>query len=132
MQQQLRNRHFERGVSITGLILGLAVFGGIGVLAMKVVPAYSEFNTIQKAMVTAQAVGGSVRDIQMSFDKQADVGYITAIGGKDLEIVKNANNGFDVSFAYEKKIPLYGPASILFEFAGTTAAPGAKPIKGVD
>ena len=61
-----------------------------------------------------------------SFDRQADAGYIESIAGKDLEIAKTAE-GFEVGFAYERKIPLFGPASLLIDYvAGSGATAGNK------
>lgn len=108
------------GFSLVGLIFVLAILAMIAVLAMKVVPTVIEYNSIRKAIVVAKGAGETVRDIQSSFDKQAEVGYIESITGKDLEITKNGGD-IDVSFAYQKKIPLFGPASLVLDYAGTTA-----------
>jgi hypothetical protein len=40
--------------------------------------------------------------------------------GKDLDI-SSVNGEVEVSFAYDKKIPLVGPASLLIEYQGSTA-----------
>jgi type II secretory pathway pseudopilin PulG len=113
----------ERGITLIGLIFLLAIFGLIGLLGLKVVPTVIEFQSIKKAIVASQQDATTPADIQRSFDKRANVGYIEAISGKDLTIVRNSDNGFDVSFAYDKKIPLVGPASLLLEYEGTTAKP---------
>jgi type II secretory pathway pseudopilin PulG len=110
----------QSGVSLVGLILVLAMLGLLGVLALKIAPTATEFMSIKKAIETAKASGTTVREIQISFDKQAEVGYITTISGKDLEITRNGDD-VEISFAYQKKIPLVGPASLLLEYAGTTA-----------
>ncbi|MBA5687201.1 DUF4845 domain-containing protein [Rugamonas apoptosis] len=117
----------QRGISLVGLIITLAVLGFLGVLAMKIVPTYTEYRAIQNAIIKAKSAGSTVREIQASFDANADVGYITSINGKDL-IISKENNETEVSFAYEKKIPLFGPASLLLEYAGTTAK-GGVPAK---
>ncbi len=114
----------QSGVSLLGLILVLAMLGLLGVLALKIAPTVTEFMSIKKAIETARASGTTVREIQISFDKQAEVGYITTITGKDLEITRNGND-VEISFAYQKKIPLVGPASLLLEYAGTTAKSSA-------
>ncbi len=114
----------QRGISLVGLILTLAVLGFLGVLAMKIVPTYTEYRAIQNAIIKAKNAGSTVREIQASFDANADVGYITSINGKDL-IISKENNEMEVSFAYEKKIPLFGPASLLLEYSGSTAKGGA-------
>jgi len=123
MQTFKHGRGKQAGVSLTGLILVLAVLGFIGVLALKIVPTYTEYRAVLNAIKAAKATGGSVREIQQSFDNSATVNYISSITSKDLIIGKD-NGEMEVSFAYEKKIPLVGPASLLLEYAGTTAKDG--------
>ncbi|QAU34256.1 DUF4845 domain-containing protein [Janthinobacterium sp. 17J80-10] len=115
----------QQGISLVGLIFVLGVLAGIGLLALKIVPTVTEYMAVTKAVGKAKADGNSPAEIRSSFDKQADVAYITSITGKDLEVY-NSGNGLEVSFAYDKKIPLVGPASLLIEYAGSTAKPGAK------
>ncbi len=115
----------QDGISLVGLMFILAIVAVLAVLAMKVVPAFVEYNGIQRAIVSAKAAGITVREIQGAFDKQAEVGYITSINGKDLEITKNGEEVV-VTFAYQKKIPLVGPASLLLEFTGSTASQAPK------
>jgi len=114
----------QRGISLVGLIVVLAALGFIGVLGLKIVPTYTEYRAIQNAIVSAKSIGGnSVVEIQKAFDASATTGYISAIDGRDLVIGKE-NGEMEVSFAYEKKIPLVGPASLLLEYQGTTAKSG--------
>ncbi|HYD78432.1 MAG TPA: DUF4845 domain-containing protein [Paucimonas sp.] len=109
----------QRGVSLSGTIFVLVILAVLAVFAMKLVPTVTEYMAIKKAIMTAKTAGTTVREIQSSFDKQADINNISAITGQDLEIMKNGDNVV-VSFAYEKKIPLVGPASLLIEYAGST------------
>ena len=111
----------QHGLSLTSLIFMLAVVGLIAVLGMKVVPTVSEYLSIKKMIGKAKQDGATPHEIQNSFDKQADVNYVTSITGKDLEITR-ADGGFEVSFAYEKRIPLVGPVSLLIDYAGSTAS----------
>jgi type II secretory pathway pseudopilin PulG len=107
------------------LIVVLAVIGMIAVLGMKVAPTVVEYNSIKKAIVSAKSAGTTVREIQASFDRQADVGYIESIHGKDLDISKDGEQ-LEVSFAYEKRIPLFAPVSLLIDYSGTTANKSTK------
>ncbi|MFZ6658818.1 DUF4845 domain-containing protein [Undibacterium sp. TJN19] len=120
---QYSSKQHQKGISLIGLILSMGVLILIAVLAMKVVPTAIEYNSIRKAIFSAKNAGSTVREIQIAFDKQADVGYFDAIAGKDLVIVKNGEE-VEVSFEYTKKIPLFGPASLLMEYSGTTAKSG--------
>jgi type II secretory pathway pseudopilin PulG len=86
-----RSKNEQRGVSLVGLIVVLGVIGMFAVLGMKVVPTVIEYNSIKKAIVSAKAAGSTVREIQKAFDRQAEVGYIDSIQGKDLDISKDGN-----------------------------------------
>ena len=120
----------QQGISLVGLIVVLALLGFVLMLALKIVPTYMEYRAIKNAIATAKATGGGVVEIQKSFDAATIAGYISSISSRDLIIEKN-NGETDISFAYEKKIPLVGPASLLLEYEGTTAktGAGAKPAK---
>ncbi|MET0320849.1 MAG: DUF4845 domain-containing protein, partial [Duganella sp.] len=77
----------QDGVSLVGLILVLAVLGFIAVLALKILPTYTEYRAVKNAIVSAKAAGGnSAPDIRKAFDASATTGYITAINGSDLVI----------------------------------------------
>lgn len=119
-QQKSSSMRSQNGLTLVSLIFILAVLGVIAVLALKVSPTVVEYFSIKKAVTAAQSSGNSVREIQSAFDRQTNVGYIESISGKDLEIVKN-ENGFDVGFAYPKKIELGGPVSLLIEYEWSTA-----------
>ena len=99
-------------------------------LGMKVGPTVIEYTSIKKAIASAKQAGPAPHDIRVAFDKQADVSYITSISGKDLQITGSGDDVV-VSFSYEKKIPLFGPASLLLDYEGTTARNGvvAKPAE---
>jgi len=114
----LRNR--QRGISLTGLIVGLAVLGLLGLLAMRILPAYAEYRAVSSAIVKAKAAGGTPQEIRASFDRSAEVNYITSITGRDLT-VERIDGEQEVSFAYDRKIHLVGPASLLLEYSGSTA-----------
>lgn len=131
MQKKVFNRK-QQGISLVGLIFVLAILAGLAVIGMKVVPTVTEYMAVNKAIAKAKTDGSTPVEIRNSFDKQADVAYITSITGKDLEVY-NGGNGLEVSFAYDKKIPLVGPASLLIEYAGTTdKQKGRKPVKDGD
>ncbi|OGS99220.1 MAG: DUF4845 domain-containing protein [Gallionellales bacterium RBG_16_56_9] len=110
----------QRGITLIGLVFVLAVLGVIGVLGLKVVPTVVEYYSIQKAVASARTAGSTAPEIRAAFDRQTDVGYIDSISGRDLEISKDGDS-IEISFAYPKKIPLFGPASLLIEYEGSTA-----------
>ena len=113
----------EAGVSLSGLIVVLVVLGFLAVVAMRVFPAWAEYRSIKNAIVQAKAAGPGTHEIQQAFARNAEINNITAITPKDL-VISRDNGRADVSFAYEKRIPLAGKVSLLIEFAGTTDPSG--------
>jgi hypothetical protein len=124
----MRGKHKQQGISLVGLILAIAVLSMVGLLAAKILPTYSEYRAIQGAIVKAKADGTTPAEIISSFNKSAEVGYISSITGSDLTIERE-DGGLEVSFAYDKKIPLVGPASLLLEYTGTTSKSGQAAAK---
>ncbi len=118
----------QRGLSLTGLMLALFLFGVGCLFAAKVVPTITEYMTIQRSIESAKASGGTVREIQNYFDRQSSVNGVTAIAGKDLEMRKNGEQ-LEISFAYQKKIRLFGPVSLLIDYAGSTEKNAEKNTK---
>jgi len=129
-------RHFQpqslqAGFSLSGLILVLAVLGVAAVFALKLVPTYTEYSAIKDAIVRAKEAGGTPREIQVAFDKNADINNVTAIKGRDLTITRE-DGEVQVSFAYEKRVPLAGNVSLLIDYAGTTDPSGVVAAKEAD
>jgi len=119
----------QRGITLFGLIVWVAILGFIAVMGAKVVPTAIEYYSIKKAVATVKLKGGTVQEIRSGFDRQADVGYIDSIHGKDLDITKNGDD-IEISFAYQKKIPIVEPVSLLIDYSGTTAKSSTK--KAID
>jgi len=122
-RKQLSKPQQQRGISITGLIVALAVLGVLGVFALRLIPAYVEYNAIKKAIGQARQTGGTVRDMQAAFDRNADINSVEAITGRDLVITRDGEQA-EISFSYEKRLPLAGNVSLLIDFAGTTDPSG--------
>jgi hypothetical protein len=113
----------EGGVSLSGLIVVLVVLGALALVVIKVVPAFIEYRAVKNAVVRAKAEGTTPREIQQAFDKNAGVNDVAAIAGRDLMISRDGSET-QVSFAYEKRIPLAGNVSLLIDFSGTTDPSG--------
>jgi Tfp pilus assembly protein PilE len=120
MAYRLHSNRHQQGITLVSLILVLAVIGAIAVLALKVTPTVTEYFSIKKAIASVKASGGSIPEMRAAFNRQAEVGYIDAISGTDLDITKNGDDA-EISFAYQKTIPLVGPVSLLIDYAGSTS-----------
>ena len=112
----------QRGLSLLGLIvLGvILVFGAL--ITLKVLPTATEFVAVKRAIVKARTGGTDAQSIRVAFDRAAAIEDITSITGKDLQIQREPGGGYQVSFAYEKRIPLFGPASLLLDYRGEASS----------
>lgn len=122
---------FQAGISLTGLIFVLVVLGVAAVFAIKLVPAYTEYSAVKDAIVRAKEAGGTPREIQVAFDKNAGMNNVTAIRGSDLAITRE-DGEVQVSFAYEKRVPLVGNVSLVIDYAGTTDPNGVAAASAAD
>ncbi len=115
-----RSDQAQRGFSLIGFLCTLVVLAGGGWLAMRAGPGLLEFWAVEKAVTAAAAVANTPEEVRKTFDRLAAAGSIDAITGKDLQVSGRGKN-MEVSFAYEKRIALIGPTSLLIEYTGSTA-----------
>ena len=123
MNSKLKSK--QRGITLVSLIVVLAILGFLGLIGLKVLPTVSEFMSVKKALVKAKESGTTVAAVKTSFDKQCETTYIESVSSKDLEITKDGDR-IDLSIAYAKKIPLFGPASLVIDYAASTASLGTE------
>ena len=121
-------KHRQKGISLTGLILVLMVVGLFALLAIKVVPSYFEYRAVRDGVARAKAAGGGVVEMQNTFDKFAEINNVSAIHGRDLVISRDGATP-EISFAYEKRIPLTEHATLVIDYDGTTSPGGAVATK---
>ena len=110
-------RQWQRGLSLVGLIFVGGVLFFVALLGMKVVPTYLEYFTIQRHLkeLARESEGSTPGDLKGTFDKRATIDDITSVNGEDLEFVKSGE-GYDITLTYAKKVELFGPVSLCFDF----------------
>jgi Tfp pilus assembly protein PilX len=112
----------QRGVTLSSLLAGAFVVAIIALMGMKVFPEYLEHRAIASAVrkvAASAAPDSSVRQVREAFDRQANVDYISAITGADLEVTKEGG-AIVVAYSYEKRIPLFANVSLILDFAGSS------------
>ena len=104
---------------MVSLVVLVILIGFVAIVVLRVVPTFVEYRAALSAIKRAQASANTVIEIQKAFDRSAAIDDITVLSGKDLDITK-VNEDIVVSFAYTKKIPLFGPVSLTIDYAGTS------------
>jgi hypothetical protein len=112
------------------IVLILVVFAAL--IGMRVTPAYLEYFAIKKAIASmtqsGELRGGSVADVRRAFERHQAIDDFTSVGPQDLEITKEGGD-LVISFAYEKRVPLFYNVSLLINFAGSSQ-PGRTKGRG--
>ena len=113
----------QSGVSLTGLIITLALLGFFAIMAAKLMPAYIEYFTVKKMLATMDQAGdtkGSVRDIRRAYDTRNAIEDVKGVKGEDLEITKEGGETV-LTATWSTKVPLVSNASACLDFVVTTA-----------
>ena len=117
----MKNR--QRGIALGQLVVWGFLLALVAIMGMKTVPSVIEYYTILKNVKTIAGQAGAeatVSEVRSAFIRYADIDNITAITHNDLDIYKDGGR-IVISFAYEKKIPLVGPVSIVIDYEGSSA-----------
>lgn len=126
LAQHLSSKKFQRGLSLSQLLIGCVVIGGVVLLLAKVVPDYVVYYKVKEDVTAvAQEANGNpnatVDGVRVAFDKRAEIDEIHTVTGADLDISKDTGGKIVVAFEYERKIPLFRNISLLINFEGSSA-----------
>jgi len=111
----------QRGISLSGLFVGLFILIIVALLAMKLIPAYMEFGTAKNAIVAIgrDKANATPAEIRRAFDSRAAIDDIKAVKASDLDITKEGGEVV-IAFAYRKEVPLFGNVGVYFDFAANS------------
>ena len=115
--------HKQRGISLVGLIVTLAVIGFLAIMAAKLMPAYIDYFTVKKILASMEQAGDlklSVREIRKSYETRNTIEDVKAVKGEDLEVTKEAGETV-VSVSWSAKVPLVANVAACLDFSVTTA-----------
>jgi Domain of unknown function (DUF4845) len=114
----------QRGVSLSGLLMVIAILVPVVLLGLKVTPSVIEYFQILKAVKSvgqdAGLKGGSVNDIRVAYVRHMQVSNFTKVEPTDLEITKGDTGELVIKFAYQDKVPLFANVSIAIDYEGSS------------
>jgi Domain of unknown function (DUF4845) len=117
----MRNRHRQRGLTMTGFILTAVVVVAVVMLGFRVLPPYMEYFTVKKVMAKTledSKQGFSLYQFRRDFDLKASADYIDSVQGSDIQVNKEGN-ALVATAAWTKTLHLVGNVSLLLEFEAT-------------
>jgi Tfp pilus assembly major pilin PilA len=113
-------KHKQSGITLIGFVFLLAIVGFFAFMAMKLVPAYTEFMGVSKAMnqiVTAGTQGKTLDDVRRDLMFKMNFQYVddATIKPKDITVTRAAN-GATLNVVYDKVIPFIYNIDFLLHF----------------
>ncbi|UCH46835.1 MAG: DUF4845 domain-containing protein [Betaproteobacteria bacterium] len=109
----------QQGVTVVGMIFIAAGIVFVVIMALKLVPAYIEYATIQNHLrELARAPdtrNASPREIMAAFNRRAQIDGIASVNGRDLDISREGGEVI-LSAYYETRIKMVGNISACIEF----------------
>ena len=110
----------QRGLTLIGFIFLAAIVAFFMFTAFRCVPAWTEYFSLKKVLqataneFSVEAQGPAIR---ASFDRRAYIDELP-VKGTDIDISKD-NGKIGLSVAYQRKVPVAGNMSLLFDFAAS-------------
>ncbi|RDI97100.1 DUF4845 domain-containing protein [Dyella solisilvae] len=119
----------QTGITLIGFLFMLVIAGFFGFMAMKLVPAYTEFLGVTKAMNQEAAdgvQGKSLASVRGDLMKKMDFQYVgdDTIGSKNITI-KRENNTAQLNISYDKRIPFMYNIDFLLHFEKSVTLQGS-------
>jgi Tfp pilus assembly protein PilE len=110
-------RRGQRGLSLIGFLLVAAVVLIFALIAFRMVPAYIEWYTVQKALDTTMrdTSDPTLANIRRSMERKLNADYTDAVYAKDVEVTRNGNT-VTASVSWQKKLPLVSNVSLVIDF----------------
>jgi hypothetical protein len=121
MGENMRNRHRQGGLTMTGFIFTAIVAVAVVMIGFRMVPPYIEYFTVKKIMTKTlddQKQGFSLYQFRRDFDLKASADYIDSVQGSDIQVTKEGNN-LVATASWTRTLHLVGNVSLLLEFEAT-------------
>ncbi|RUL79677.1 DUF4845 domain-containing protein [Dyella choica] len=118
----------QSGITLIGFIVVLAVAGFFAYMAMKLVPAYTEYAGVVKAMnqVSTEGVEGKTLDqVRRDLVRKLDFQYVDEATVHPSDITFGAGaGGNELRVSYDKQIPFLYNIDFLIHFSKSVPVQG--------
>jgi hypothetical protein len=124
-------RRAQQGITLIGFVLMLVLAGCVAYLAMRLVPAYTEYFSVVNALKgVAMEPGVETMDperIHNLLGRRFNISYVESIDHKDVKIIRDTN-GMRLSVDYEVRKPVVYNIDLIMHFKKTIEAGSGKSI----
>ena len=122
-------RSKQSGITLIGMLIIIVVLGFFAYMAMKLLPSYSEYMGVAKAMnqiATAGTNGKSLDEIRRDLMFKMNFQYVddATIKPADITIKRDAGGTSELQVVYDKQIPFIYNIDFLLHFNKSVALQG--------
>jgi len=118
----------QKGITLVGFLVMLMVVGFFAFMAMKLVPAYTEYMGVTKAMeqMVTTSAGKAPEQVRADLIRKLDFQYVSddTITPQDITITRSGNAA-QLSVSYDKRIPFMYNIDFLVHFEKSVVMQGA-------
>lgn len=120
--------HKQKGITLIGMLLTVAVVVMAAVVVMRVVPVVIQYYTIVTSIKSLNQTqvstltgdpASDVNTLRISLTKRFDINGLEDLKPDELVIVPDGENHFKVTLKYQTTRPLVYNVSLLFQFDKT-------------
>ncbi len=117
----MRGYQYQRGITLLGFVMLLAVVGFFAFLVMRLFPVYAEYYSVKSDMEglrdepnSAQMTPAQVRD---RLGRRFQISYVESV--RPEHITFDRNQGYNVNIKYEVRRPLMSNVDFVAKFEHT-------------
>lgn len=112
-------KHNQRGITLIGFIMVLAVVGVFAYMGMKLVPMYSEYYSVKRSLAALASEPGAANmdtfRLRESLSRRFDTSYVESVKPEDVKIVRKDSNAI-LTAEYEVRKPLIANIDVVGRF----------------
>jgi hypothetical protein len=126
----MRTLRFQKGITLLGFLVVLAVVGFFAFIIMRLFPVYSEYYGVLQAMKALQVEPGvanmTPEKIKDLLDRKFYISYVTSVKKNNVKVTRK-DGGYLLNVKYEVRGPLLYNLEYIASFDRTVklGAPGA-------
>ena len=104
------SRYRQSGLTLMSFIMIMMLAAVIAMIAMNLVPVYSEANSVKSALKKLadepNVANADIVELQKKLQKRFDIDYVNSVKAKELTMTSDKVNGRQLVFNYEVRKPL--------------------------
>lgn len=111
----------QAGVTLIGMLIIIMIVGFFGYMGMKLIPAYTEYMGVVKAMngvASSGTAGRSLDEIRRDLLRRMDFQYVddATVKPTDITIDRSSGGASELKVSYQKDIPFLYNIDFLVSF----------------